>query len=122
MSGVNPAAAAAAAAASAAEAALTLELQQLAADAKALSAMLMEGDVVQATVQPFNGMTDVLEIFGLRVAASLPPNVHPGDTLTVAVQGFQNDQVMVQVLTTTPSPSQTRSTPQPPAAPATTAS
>jgi len=97
MSAVNPAAAAAAAA-SAAEAALALELQQLAADAAALRTMLMQGDVVQATVQPFNGATDVLEIFGLKVAASLPPNVYPGDTLTVAVQGFQGDQVMVQVL------------------------
>lgn len=97
MSGVNPAAAAAAAA-SAVEAALALELQQLAANSAALKTMLMQGDVVQATVQPFNGLTDVLEIFGLRVPASLPPNLYPGDTLTVAVQGFAGDQVQVQVL------------------------
>lgn len=96
MSGVNPAAAAAAA--SAAEAALVQELAQLAADAQALRSMVMPGDVVQATVLPFNGVTDLLEIFGMRIAASLPPNVFPGDTLTIAVQGFQGDQVMVQVL------------------------
>lgn len=105
MSGVNSAAAAAAAAAATAvEAAVAMELQALAADAKALQAMLMPGDIVQATVQPFNGLTDTLQIFGLRVAASLPPNVYPGDTLTVAVQGFQNDQVLVQVMSRTPSP------------------
>ena len=96
MSGVNPAAAAAAA--SAAEAAIAQELAQLAADAQALRSMVMSGDVVQATVLPFNGITDLLEIFGMRVAASLPPNVFPGDTLTIAVQGFSGDQVMVQVL------------------------
>ncbi len=66
--------------------------------------MLMTGDIVQATVQPFNGLTDTLQIFGLRVAASLPPNVYPGDTLTVSVQGFANDQVQVQVMSRTPSP------------------
>jgi hypothetical protein len=96
MSGVNPAAAAAAA--SAAEAAIAQELAQLAADAQALRALVMPGDVVQATVLPYNGLTDLLDIFGLRVAASLPPNVLPGDTLTIAVQGFSGDQVMVQVL------------------------
>lgn len=96
MSGVNPAAAAAAA--NAAEAAIAQELAQLAADAQALRSMVMPGDVVQGTVLPFNGITDLLEIFGMRVAASLPPNVFPGDTLTIAVQGFSGDQVMVQVL------------------------
>jgi len=105
MSGVNSSAAAtAAAAANAVEAAVAMELAALAADAKALQAMLMTGDIVQATVQPFNGLTDTLQIFGMRVAASLPPNVYPGDTLTVAVQGFQNDQVVVQVMSRTPPP------------------
>jgi hypothetical protein len=115
VSGVNPALAAAAAG-NAAEAALALELQTLAQDAKALQAMLMTGDIVQATVQPFNGITDTLQIFGMRVAASLPPNVYPGDTLTVAVQGFSGDQVLVQVMSRTPAPNtlaqNTTSTPQ----------
>jgi hypothetical protein len=102
MSGINPAAGGTAA--NAAEAAIALELQALAADAQALRALLLEGDVVQATVQPFNGITDTLEIMGLRVAASLPPNVRPGDTLTVAVQGFKGDQVLVQVLSSAPPP------------------
>ena len=96
MSGVNPTAVGAST--SAVEAAIALELQALAADAQALRALLMEGDVVQATVQPFNGLTDTLDIMGLRVAAALPPDVLPGDTLTVAVQGFASDQVLVQVL------------------------
>src|SRR5579872_6716843 len=123
MSGVNPAAAAAAAAAaSAAEAAIAQELAQLAADAQALRALVMPGDVVQATVLPFNGLTDLLEVFGLRVAASLPPNVLPGDTLTIAVQGFAGDQVMVQVLSRVTA-SATRAQPQvgaPPPAPSDT--
>ena len=114
MSGVNSSAAAtSAAAATAVDAAVAMELQALAADAKALQGMLMTGDIVQATVQPFNGLTDTLQIFGLRVAASLPPNVYPGDTLTVSVQGFQNDQVQVQVLSRTPSPNVPPATPQP---------
>ncbi|MGH6995361.1 MAG: hypothetical protein ACREES_06670, partial [Stellaceae bacterium] len=53
-------------------------------------------------MQPFNGLTDTLEILGLRVAAALPPDVVPGDTLTVAVTGFNGDQVLVQVLSRTP--------------------
>jgi hypothetical protein len=100
MSGVNPTAAGASA--SAVEAAIALELQALAADAQALRALLMTGDVVQATVQPFNGLTDTVEILGLKVAAALPPDVVPGDTLTVAVGGFNGDQVLVQVLSRTP--------------------
>src|SRR5579872_2177866 len=103
MAGVNPAAAGASA--NAVEAAIALELQALAADAQALRQLLMEGDVVQATVQPFNGITDTLDIMGLRVAAALPPDVLPGETLTVAVQGFNGDQVLVQVLSRTPSSS-----------------
>ena len=113
MAGVNPTAAGASA--NAVEAAIALELQALAADAQALRELLIEGDVVQATVQPFNGITDTLEIMGLRVAASLPPDVLPGETLTVAVQGFNGDQVLVQVLSRTPSSSgataETASTP-----------
>lgn len=102
MSGVNPTAAAAAAANAAAEAAIAMELQALAQDAQALRALLMTGDIVQATVQPFNGISDTLEIFGLRVAASLPANLLPGDALTVSVQGFKGDQVLVQVMSRTP--------------------
>ncbi|MBV8425160.1 MAG: hypothetical protein JO349_08205, partial [Candidatus Eremiobacteraeota bacterium] len=63
------------------------------------------------TVQPFNGLTDTLNIFGLRVAASLPPNLQPGDLLTVAVQGFKGDQVLVQVMSRTPAATSSASTP-----------
>jgi hypothetical protein len=75
------------------------ELAALAADAQALQGLLAVGTVVQARVLPSNGLTDLLDIAGMRVAASLPPTVRPGDVLTVQVTGFQHDQIMVQVLT-----------------------
>lgn len=75
------------------------ELAALAADAQALQDLLDVGTVVQARVLPSNGLTDLLNIAGMRVAASLPPTVRPGDVLTVQVTGFQNDQIRVQVLT-----------------------
>ncbi|MBV8600358.1 MAG: flagellar hook-length control protein FliK [Candidatus Eremiobacteraeota bacterium] len=84
------------------EAAVNAELAALAADAQALSALLQQGDVVSGTVLPFNGLTDAIEIFGLRVAASLPPNVLPGDTLQLEVQGFDGSKILVKVLSDTP--------------------
>ncbi|MBV8074187.1 MAG: flagellar hook-length control protein FliK [Candidatus Eremiobacteraeota bacterium] len=98
-SGVNPLAGAVGAAI---EAAVTAELAALAADAQALSALLQQGDIVSGTVLPFNGLTDQIEIMGLRVAASLPPNVLPGDTLQLEVQGFDGSKVLVKVLSDTP--------------------
>ncbi|HYZ16278.1 MAG TPA: hypothetical protein VE591_07735, partial [Candidatus Acidoferrum sp.] len=78
------------------------ELAALAADAQALQGLLDVGTVAQARVLPSNGLTDLLDIAGLRVAASLPPTVRPGDVLTVRVTGFENDQIMVQVLANEP--------------------
>jgi hypothetical protein len=103
---VDPAAAAVAAAAASNEAALdaiiTAELNALAADAQALQSQISAGDVVQATVLPPNGLTDLVSILGNRVAASLPPTLTPGDQITVQVTGFNGTQIMLQVLDATP--------------------
>src|SRR5665213_3288556 len=74
------------------------EIAQLAADAQALRALLVEGAVVTARVLPSNGLTDLLEIAGRRVAASLPSTVRPGDVLQVQVTGFDGDRILLQVV------------------------
>jgi len=76
------------------------EIAQLAADAQALRALLVEGAVVTARVLPSNGLTDLLEIAGRRVAASLPSTVRPGDVLQVQVTGFDGDRILLQVVGT----------------------
>ena len=76
------------------------ELAQLAADGAALRAMLVEDAVVTARVLPSNGLTDLLEIAGRRVAAALPPTVRPGDVLQVRVNGFDGDRILVQIVAT----------------------
>jgi hypothetical protein len=78
------------------------ELAALASDAQALRATLVENAIVQARVLPSNGLTDLLEIAGYRVAAALPPTVRPGDTLTVRVSGFTGDQILVQIVADEP--------------------
>jgi len=76
------------------------ELSQLATDAQALRALLVENAVVTARVLPSNGLTDLLEIAGRRVAASLPPTVRPGDVLQVRVAGFDGDRILLQIVDT----------------------
>jgi hypothetical protein len=76
------------------------ELAQLAADAQALRGLLVEDVVVTARVLPSNGLTDLLEIAGRRVAASLPPTVRPGDVLQVRVAGFDGERILLQVVGT----------------------
>jgi hypothetical protein len=51
-------------------------------------------------VLPSNGLTDLLEIAGRRVAASLPPTVRPGDVLQVRVAGFDGDRILLQIVAT----------------------
>ena len=99
MSGVDPLAAFVAGGGDLA-ALIDNELAQLAADAKALSALLVEGIVVNARVLPSNGLTDLLEIAGRRVAASLPPTVRPGDVLQVKVTGFDGGRILLQLVAT----------------------
>lgn len=76
------------------------ELAQLAADAQALRGLLVENAVVTARVLPSNGLTDLLEIAGRRVAASLPPTVRPGDALQVRVAGFDGERILLQIVDT----------------------
>src|SRR5476649_1872072 len=82
------------------------ELAALAADAAALKALLSIGDVVQAQVLPSNGLTDLIQILGNRVAAALPPNLVPGDIITVQVTSFEGDRINVQILPDSGAPEQ----------------
>ncbi len=76
------------------------ELAALAADAQALRALLVENALVTARVLPSNGLTDLVEIAGRRVAASLPPTVRPGDVLQVRVSGFDGERILLQIVGT----------------------
>jgi hypothetical protein len=77
------------------------ELATLAANGDALQALAAQsqGAVLQARVLASNGLTDLLEIAGLRVAAALPPTVRPGDLLLVQVTGTaDNGGVQLQIV------------------------
>ncbi|MEA2719979.1 MAG: hypothetical protein QOJ39_1843, partial [Candidatus Eremiobacteraeota bacterium] len=100
MSAVDPLAAAVAATDADLAALIDGELAQLAADAQALRGLLVEDAVVTARVLPSNGLTDLIEIAGRRVAASLPPNVRPGDALQVRVTGFDGERILLQIVGT----------------------
>ncbi len=89
------------------------ELASLAADARTLGAQLVTGDVVPAVVLRSNGLTDLLEIRGLRVAAALPATVIPGDAISVLVTGFGDDRIHLQIV---PSPAPANLTADAPAA------
>jgi hypothetical protein len=102
---VNPAAANAAAASSSASAAavealIAAEITALAAEAQALQGQVTTGQVVTAQVLPSNGLTDLIQILGNRVAAALPPGLAPGETFTAQVTGFNGTQILLQVLST----------------------
>ncbi|HTD35413.1 MAG TPA: hypothetical protein VK665_17225, partial [Candidatus Elarobacter sp.] len=99
MAGIDALAAAAAIDANLA-AQIDAELAQLAADAQALRGLLVDEMVVTARVLPSNGLTDLVEIAGRRVAASLPPTVRPGDVLQVQVSGFDGDRIVLQIVAT----------------------
>lgn len=77
---------------------ITAELQALSADAAALKAQVSVGDVVQATVLPSNGLTDLVTILGNRVAAALPPTLRPGDTINAQITGFNGDQIVLSMV------------------------
>jgi hypothetical protein len=99
---VNPASVGAAAGANptaaAVEALIAAEVNALAADAVVLQNAVTVGQVVTAQVLPSNGLTDLITILGSRVAASLPPNLVPGDQFTAQVTGFNGPQILLQVL------------------------
>ncbi len=63
-----------------------------------LQAQISIGDLLTATVlAPQNGM-DLIEILGQQVAAQLPPDVRPGETLVLQVTGFTSNQILVRNL------------------------
>lgn len=74
------------------------ELSSLAADAHTLAARVSPGEILRAVVLPSNGLTDLLDIGGLRVAAALPPSLLPGEAITVEVVGFDGDRINLQIL------------------------
>jgi hypothetical protein len=77
------------------------ELASLAANAQALQSLVAQnqGMVLAARVLASNGLTDLLEIAGMRVSASLPPTVHPGDLLQVQVTGTaENGSIQLQIV------------------------
>ena len=101
---VNPAAVNAAAASgstAAVEQLIVAELNALAADAQALQGQVTTGQIVTAQVLPPNGLTDLIQILGNRVAAALPPGLAPGETFTAQVTGFDGPQILLQVLSAT---------------------
>ena len=78
------------------------ELAALAADAQTLASQVSPGDVIPAVVLPSNGLTDLLSVNGLRVAAELPPSLVPGENITVLVTGFDGERINLQIVPTPP--------------------
>jgi hypothetical protein len=97
---VNASAASSSASAAAVEALIAAEITALAAEAQALQGQVTTGQVVTAQVLPSNGLTDLIQILGNRVAAALPPGLAPGETFTAQVTGFNGTQILLQVLST----------------------
>ena len=100
-------------------AAVDAEIAALAADAEALTVLLDVGSTARATVLKSNGLTDLLLIVGKRVAASLPPDLKPGDQIFVEVTGFADGHINLRVVSapegeTAAPPPGVPSTPQPP--------
>jgi hypothetical protein len=100
LTGASAAAASAASNAAAIEALIAAELEALAADAQALASQVTTGQVVTAQVLPSNGMTDLINVLGNRVAAQLPATLSPGDVFTAQVTGFDGPQIMLQIIST----------------------
>ena len=69
-----------------------------AANVAALRATLSTGDVVSAKVLPPAGGADFVEINGQQLAAALPSNVRPGDTMIIEVVAFEGDRLYVRNL------------------------
>jgi hypothetical protein len=99
---VNAAAAAASTTNAAVEQLISAEINALAAEAQVLQSQVTTGQVVTAQVLPPNGLTDLIQILGNRVAAALPPGLAPGDVFSAQVTGFDGTQILLQVLSTQP--------------------
>lgn len=72
----------------------------LGVSAEALQAQITIGDILPAKILPPQNGQDLIEILGQRVAAQLPPGVHPGETLLLQVTGFSGTQILVRNLGT----------------------
>jgi len=79
-------------------AAIDAEIAALAADAEALKGLLDVGSTARAVVLKSNGLTDLVQIVGQRVAASLPPDLKPGDVIYVQVTGFEDGHINLQIV------------------------
>lgn len=100
MSALDPTAAALLAAVNAADTALLETVLDLGVSAQVLQAQISVGDQLPALVlKPQNG-TDAIEIGGKRVAAQLPPDVRPGQTLVLQVVAFDGNRIIVRNLGT----------------------
>ena len=99
MSGIDPALAAAInAAVSAADSAIAEAALNLGADAAALQAQISTGDLLPAIILPPQNGHDVIQLLGHTVAAQLPPDVRPGETIVLQVTGFSGTQILVRNL------------------------
>lgn len=83
-------------------AAIDAEIAALAADAETLKGLLDVGSTARAVVLKSNGLTDLLQIVGQRVAASLPPDLKPGDVIYVQVTGFEDGHINLQIVPAPP--------------------
>lgn len=97
MSGTDPLAAMSIRVA-AAEAAMLEAAINLGVTAEVLQAQIGVGDILAATILPPQNGQDLIEILGQRVAAQLPPGVHPGETLLLQVTAFAGTQIFVRNL------------------------
>ncbi|MEO9262880.1 MAG: flagellar hook-length control protein FliK [Candidatus Baltobacteraceae bacterium] len=64
----------------------------------ALQGQIRTGDLIAAIVLPPQNGTDALSLFGITIAAQLPPGVHPGESLLLQVTGFSGQQILVRNL------------------------
>src|SRR5579884_248152 len=94
----DPLAAAISARVAAAEAAMLEAAINLGVSADVLQAQISTGDVLSATVLPPQNGQDLIEILGQRVAAQLPPGIHPGETLLLQVTELSGTQIYVRNL------------------------
>jgi len=82
----------------AAEAAMLEAAINLGVSAEVLQTQISVGDILAAKILPPQNGQDLVEMLGLRVAAQLPPGVHPGETLLLQVTGFAGTQIYVRNL------------------------
>lgn len=94
MAGIDPSASLAARVA-AAQNALVEAALNLGAAAEVLQAQLSLGDILAAKILAAQNGQDLLQIAGQTVAAQLPANLYPGQTLLLQVTAFRGNQIIV---------------------------